>query len=200
MYPARRTYLKPQPPLPTARALCKMTERVKRRMRNLLSEKELVKPYIHEILRADYMCIGNLWGKGDGGLSLDSNWNFFIICLAQECKAAVWRGMWDVAAGLGVQVRCHARSISIVLLRCGLEKALSYSRSVRLGAAISQPFHTTPSVGCTGRNRWSQIIFAIFLPSSPKMGPKSCPSLQTWLQFLLVQADPGLQKVPFLCL
>lgn len=55
------------------------------------------------------MCIGNLWGKGDGGLSLDGNWNFFIICLAQECKAAVWRGMWDLAAGLGVQVKCHAR-------------------------------------------------------------------------------------------
>lgn len=78
-------------------------------MRNLLSEKELVKPHIHEILRANYMCIGNLWGKGDGGLSLDGNWNFFIICLAQECKAAVWRGPWDLAAGLGVQVKCHAR-------------------------------------------------------------------------------------------
>lgn len=92
-------------------------------MQNLQSEKELVKPHIHEILRANYMCIGNLWGKGDGGLSLDSNWNFFIICLTQECKAAVWRGMWDLAAGLGVQVKCHAREGSIVLWRV-LERAL----------------------------------------------------------------------------
>lgn len=104
--------------LPTTTASCKMTERAKLLRQNLLSEKELVKPHIHEILRANYMCIGNLWGKGDGGLSLDGNWNFFIICLAQECKAAVWRGMWDLAAGLGVQVKCHAGEGFYCTLAC----------------------------------------------------------------------------------
>lgn len=149
-----------------------MTERVKRRMRNLLSEKELVKPHIHEILRANYMCIGNLWGKGDGGLSLDGNWNFFIICLAQECKAAVWRGMWDLAAGLGVQVKCHASEYFYCTLAY-LGKGLSCSRSVRLGAPTSPCSHDL----FTQMHReelFPNNIF-IFLSHSPQMGP--VPSL-----------------------
>lgn len=80
------------------------------------------------------MCIGNLWGKGDGGLSLDGNWNFFIICLAQECKAAVWRGMWDLAAGLGVQVKCHASEQGYPTLAC-LGKGPQLQRVVGAGCS-----------------------------------------------------------------
>lgn len=161
-------------------------------MRNLLSEKELVKPHIHEILRANYMCIGNLWGKGDGGLSLDGNWNFFIICLAQECKAAVWRGMWDLAAGLGVQVKRHASED----FYCTLAYLGKGSQPWQLGGAGCSNISVLPHDLFAQMHREESFpnnIF-IFLSHSPQTGPKSHPSVETWSRFLLEGGNPSLHQ------
>lgn len=172
-------------------------------MRNLLSEKELVKPHIHEILRANYMCIGNLWGKGDGGLSLDGNWNFFIICLAQECKAAVWRGMWDLAAGLGVQVKCHASRV--FLLYSGMSWKRFSAVAGRWGWVL---LHLGPSsrplqLYAAGEIIAPKIIF--HLPATQTPNGSRVQSLAS----VLGMVSPGgcrpqslpacLQKVGFIC-
>lgn len=94
-------------------------------------------------------------------------------------------------------------SISIVLWLV-LEKALSCSRSVGLGAPTSRRSCKTSSVICTRRNRCSQIIFHL-PPTQPPNGSKA-PSLAS----NLVAVSPGerrsqslpgsLQKVVYLLL